>query len=105
MLLAGEIATGDVFGEISLLTGAARNATVVSVTDAIIYEISRQDIQELLNARPQVAEHLSHIAAKRQLKDEELRQAASKNLPQPDNSHHDLASNILAKMKVLLDYL
>ena len=105
MLKTGEIATGDIFGEISLLTGAPRNATVVSVTDAIIYEILRLDIQELLSARPQVAEQLSHIAAKRQLHNETIRQAAAKNAPQTAPAHFDLASEILAKMRVVLDYL
>ena len=105
MLRAGEIATGDVFGEISLLTGEPRNATVVSVTDAIIYEISREDIQELLSAHPQVAEQLSHIAAKRQLQNEQIRKAGSENSQEPVPAHHDLASNILTKMKVILDYL
>lgn len=105
MLKAGEIVTGDVFGEISLLTGAPRNATVVTVTEAIVYEIMREDIQELLSARPQVAEHLSHVAAKRQLKDEEIRQTASKNIQPPPPAQHDLASEILAKMRVILDYL
>jgi CRP-like cAMP-binding protein len=105
MLKAGEIATGDVFGEISLLTGAPRNSTVVTVTEAIVYEIMREDIQELLNARPQVAEHLSHIAAKRQLRDEELRQTASNNAQPPPQAQHHLASEILGKMRVILDYL
>jgi small-conductance mechanosensitive channel len=105
MLKAGEIATGDVFGEISLLTGAPRNATVVTVTEAIVYEIMREDIQELLGARPEVAEHLSHIAAKRQLKDEAIRQSASKDVQPPLPAQHHLASEILAKMRVLLDYL
>ena len=105
MLKAGEIATGDIFGEISLLTGAPRNATVVSVTDAIIYEILRLDVQELLSARPQVAEQLSRVAAKRQLQNEAVRQVASKNAPQEAPAHFDLASEILAKMRVLLDYL
>ena len=105
MLRVGEIETGDIFGEMSLLTGAPRSSTVVSVTDAIIYEIHREDIQELLSARPEVAEHLSHIAAKRQLKNEESRQKAATNSAEHAPEQPDLASEILAKMRVLLDYL
>ncbi len=105
MLRVGGIETGDIFGEISLLTGAPRNSTVVAVTEAIIYEIHREDIEELLKARPEVAEHLSHTAAKRQLKNEKQLEAAAINSQETPPEQHDLASEILAKMRVLLDYL
>ena len=37
-------AAGDIFGEISLLTGEPRTASVVSITDAYLFEIKKEDI-------------------------------------------------------------
>lgn len=49
----GEVPVGQIhpvrfLGEMSLLTGNARSATVVARTDSIIYEISRADLVDLL---------------------------------------------------------
>jgi CRP-like cAMP-binding protein len=57
---------GDFFGEMSLVTGEARNATCSARTDAVCYVIDHAALQPLLRERPQLAEHLSAVLAARQ---------------------------------------
>ena len=94
---AGTLATGDIFGEMSLLTGDPRSATIVTATDAILYEMSRDDIHEFITGRKDVAEHVSRIAAKRKLKNERLELAAQSSETTPEQ--HVLMTEILHKMR------
>ncbi len=76
----GEIATlgpGDVFGEMSLMTGAPRNATCIATTDVVCYVVDHAAFRSLLCTRPQVAEELSQTLALRQLANENHREALS----------------------------
>lgn len=57
---------GEFFGELSLLTGAPRGATVVPITDCLITEIGKDVMSELLSARPELAEDMSRVLADRQ---------------------------------------
>jgi small-conductance mechanosensitive channel/CRP-like cAMP-binding protein len=58
---------GEFFGEMSLLTGERRSATVECVTEAVVYEIGKESLQRIMERRPEVAEHLARILAERQL--------------------------------------
>lgn len=57
---------GEFFGELSLLTGAPRGATVVPITDCMVTEIGKDVMSELLSARPELAEDMSRVLADRQ---------------------------------------
>jgi CRP-like cAMP-binding protein len=57
---------GDFFGEMSLLTGAARNATVVAEEDTECIIVSKDDVKDLLLAKPEIAKELSLVLAERQ---------------------------------------
>lgn len=58
---------GQFFGEMSLLTGARRSATVICVTQSVVYEIRKEPLQQVMERRPELAEYLSRILAERQL--------------------------------------
>jgi small-conductance mechanosensitive channel/CRP-like cAMP-binding protein len=57
---------GDVFGEMSLLTGQPRSATVVAAVACVAFEIRRSHLETLLQRRPALAEGLAAIMAERQ---------------------------------------
>ena len=59
---------GEFFGELSLLTGQARTATVIAATDVILYEISKENILPLLVQQPEIAEIISKVVAERELR-------------------------------------
>jgi small-conductance mechanosensitive channel/CRP-like cAMP-binding protein len=63
----GHLQPGAFFGEMSVLTGQKRSATVYAVGDAVLYEITKQHIASLLDSNPGLATILSRTVAERQL--------------------------------------
>ena len=49
---------GDFFGDLSLIDGAERNATVIAETDLIALKLTRQTFLDLLDAEPTVCRAL-----------------------------------------------
>ena len=58
---------GQFFGEMALLTGAPRSATVVAETDVHCYKLDRESFLEIIQARPLMAEDISRLLAQRRL--------------------------------------
>jgi len=60
------LATGDVVGEMSLMTGAPRNATVTALTRLRALEITKEPIEALLKKSPDLLQRFGHVLAKRE---------------------------------------
>jgi small-conductance mechanosensitive channel/CRP-like cAMP-binding protein len=90
------IQPGEFFGEMSLLTGEPRTATVVAVTDAIVYEIHKEDIEGLLETRPEIAVQISQIIAARR---QDLQTIGSASGGEKHESQQTFADQILDRMK------
>lgn len=58
---------GAVFGEFALLTGAERTATVRAVDEVYLLEITKEALQPIIEARPQLVVELSMLMASRQV--------------------------------------
>lgn len=56
---------GDFFGEVSVITGKPRTATVKAVTDVRLLEISKEEIQKVVKAYPEVLDALNKYINKR----------------------------------------
>jgi CRP-like cAMP-binding protein len=54
-----------VIGEMSLLTGEPRAATVRAIDGATVYEISRRQYEPLLRSRPQLLDDLAAMVEQR----------------------------------------
>jgi hypothetical protein len=57
---------GDHFGEIGMLTGAGAQATGKALTSVTVYELSKDDLAPVLEARPEVSQELCRALAQRQ---------------------------------------
>lgn len=64
------LAPGDCFGEMSLLTGEKRSATVIAQTDCEVVEIARPVLAKSLKQNPELLKELSQLLAKRQLEND-----------------------------------
>jgi len=73
---------GPFFGEMALLTGDARSATVIAKTDVECYRLDRAAFQGLLLSRPEIAEGMSRVIASRRPELEKVREAFA-TAPQP----------------------
>jgi small-conductance mechanosensitive channel/CRP-like cAMP-binding protein len=54
------------FGEMGLLTGQARTATVAAETDALCYRLDKRGFEAIIRARPELADAMSKTVAARQ---------------------------------------
>ena len=96
----GLIQPGQFFGEMSLLTGAPRSATVRSLTECVAYEIDKDVIQRCMAARPEIAEALSRKLAARQL---ETSREVERGEPSPEADEIDtFARQLLGRMRDFL---
>ncbi len=65
------------FGEMGLLTGQARTATVIADGDALCYRLDKAGFDAVLRARPELADALSKVIVERQMANDATLQAAS----------------------------
>ena len=68
---------GGFFGEMSLLTGEPRTATVRSATDVRVLEIPAERFREFALTRPGLIEHISTVVATRRAELDSARSAAA----------------------------
>ena len=61
---SGLLGPGDFFGEMSLLTGAHRSATVDTLCPAVLYEIPHTALAPLMQQRSDLAEAMSTVVAR-----------------------------------------
>lgn len=65
-LLIATLKSGDVFGEMGMMTGSARTATVTAKTDVDCYRLDKEGFANILNRRPDIANEISAVLAERQ---------------------------------------
>jgi CRP-like cAMP-binding protein len=58
---------GDYFGEMGLLTGEPRRATVIAQTDVKCYRLGKEALESILRRRPEIAEQISQTLAHRRV--------------------------------------
>jgi small-conductance mechanosensitive channel/CRP-like cAMP-binding protein len=73
----GGLRPGDCFGEMSLLTGERRSATVRAGGDCYVMEISKPLMAEVLRDSPQCLEQLSELLARRKMENEGILKEAA----------------------------
>lgn len=66
---------GSVFGEIGLMTGAPRRATVIAISDVQAYRLDKDAFQQIIVQRPELADTMSDILEKRLQRFDELEQS------------------------------
>ncbi len=59
------LSKGNFFGEMSLMTGASRTASVIAKTDLACYLLEKEAFEEILHERPSLAEEISHVLVER----------------------------------------
>ena len=79
----GTVRPGQFFGEMGLLAGESRNATVMAKTDVECYRLDRASFQALLLARPELANEVSKVIAARKPELETARAEAAEAMAHP----------------------
>jgi CRP-like cAMP-binding protein len=84
------LASGDIVGEMSLMTGAPRTTSVTSLTAMRLLEVTNESMELLLAAEPGLLERFSHVLAARQ---SHLSEIAS-TMSQKRTSQRDILAQI-----------
>ncbi|MEI8340778.1 MAG: mechanosensitive ion channel family protein [Verrucomicrobiota bacterium] len=93
---------GDYFGEMSLLTGEKRSATVVAKSDCEVLEIGKTSFAEVLQSSETLLQKLSEMLAQRRLENEGVLAATSG--PQTvATKQQEYAANFLARLSSFFD--
>jgi small-conductance mechanosensitive channel/CRP-like cAMP-binding protein len=104
-----DMAAGEFFGEISLLTGEPRSATVTAVEDSEFFVVEKEDMRCMLEENSQLAEHMSQVLALRQQQLEEqrlrkLQQSSQASAPQSVNGVESLRREFLSRILEFFSY-
>jgi CRP-like cAMP-binding protein len=85
----------DFFGEMALLTGGRREASVIALTDIECLRVDRAAFGELLERRPEIAQEVAEILAERRVALDAAREnldAASRDLRLQGERHRILSA-------------
>ena len=91
------LSKGSFFGEMSLMTGSPRMASVISRTDVECYRLDKSAFEEILLARPSIAEEVAQVLVARRAQLD----TALQNLDN-ESSHHEIhhqQNEVLATVK------
>ena len=99
-VLVGHIRAGEFFGEMSLLTGEPRSATVRCATEIVAFEVRKTDLEPLLIARTALAHTITEKVAERRLRSQRRLAEAANQAPSAEETR-SLADQIFGKMRGL----
>lgn len=94
----GQIQAGGFFGEMSLLTGEPRTASVTAATEVVVYEITHTPMEELFSRREPLVAAISNIVAERRLRNDEAFRNAS--VHEQAEQKGNLAQQIMHKIRL-----
>tara|TARA_Y100001968_G_C19395768_1_gene738231 strand:- start:294 stop:1754 length:1461 start_codon:yes stop_codon:yes gene_type:complete len=92
-----QVGPGNVFGEMSLLIGEPRTATVTADITTVVYELSKRKLESVFKMRPELVEIISQIVAERKVKIQEA--SKTLNTEQLEEKTKSFATQLLKKMK------
>ena len=98
--LSEQIATlhqGDFFGEMGMMTGEPRAATVIALTDVECYRLDKEGFNDILKQRPEIAEDISEQLARRRVELDAAREGLNEEAMQARMRHHK--GDLLRRMK------
>ena len=89
--LSERIATlhqGDFFGEMGMMTGEPRSATVIALSDVECYRLDKEAFTEILRQRPEIAEDISEHLAQRRAELDAAREGLNEEAKRARMSYH-----------------
>jgi small-conductance mechanosensitive channel/CRP-like cAMP-binding protein len=98
----GGMNKGDCFGEMSLLTGERRSATIRADGDCDVLEISKEAMGEIMRDSPQCVTRLSEILASRKLEGEGILKDATQG-QENANKEREYRATFLRRLRVVFE--
>jgi len=96
------LGAGDCFGEMSLLTGEPRSATVRADGDCYVMEIGKPVMAEVLRGAPGCLEQLSQLLAQRKMETEGILKEATQTDEQ-SSKKREYSANFLKRLRTFFE--
>ena len=100
-IMVGRIEPGEFFGEMSLLTGEPRSATVRAATDVVAFEVRKADLEPLLRARHALASEIIAKVAERKVRSQARTDAFAAGSKEVEAGASTLAAQLLGEVRRL----
>lgn len=111
VFLRHEMSKGNYFGEMALLTGEPRSATVYAITDSELLMVEKEGLRDVMVANAQVEEVISKVLARRQLRTEKAREEAEgtrvskeEHAAGPAGRLEQISEQLLRKIQAFFSY-
>jgi len=89
------LVAGQFFGEMSLMTGEARTASVIAATDVVCYRVDKPAFQRILSETPAIADGIAELLAARRMALEAARdERDEQHRRRMENAKQDLLGKI-----------
>ncbi len=99
----GTLKDGDCFGEMSLLTGEKRSASVLAVSDCEVMEITKRTFGEIIAADAGLLQRLSELLAQRQMKNDGIVQARAQHSALVIAKQQEYQASFLDKLRSIFE--
>ena len=86
---------GSFLGEMALLTGEKRSADVISCTESLVGELTKDSIMSLATENPEILSQMTAVVAERRLKNEEITSASGNG--HDDDAIQDEKKSLMAR--------
>lgn len=90
------VGSGGFFGEMSLMTGEKRRATVRTLEPTVLLVVGKKDLQPVLEAHPAIAHRISEVLAEREVA---LGHAVARNAKEHKSMIEERSDALLARIR------
>lgn len=111
VFLSAQMGSGKYFGEMALLTGEPRSATITALSDAQLFRLAKEDLRGVLRDNPQVEGMISEVLARRKLRTAQALQEAEEGkslraseVADQGDRIEQLAQQFLSKIRGFFSY-
>jgi small-conductance mechanosensitive channel/CRP-like cAMP-binding protein len=95
--LVATLHAGDFFGEMGMMTGEPRSATVMAISNVECYRLDKHAFDDIMQSRPEIAEDISEVLARRRAELDAVREDLSEEAKRDRMKHHQV--DVLARIK------
>jgi small-conductance mechanosensitive channel/CRP-like cAMP-binding protein len=88
---------GDFFGEMGMMTGEPRAATVMALTNVECYRLDKEAFDDIMQSRPEIAEDISQVLARRRVELDALREDLTEEAKRARMKRHQV--DVLARIR------
>lgn len=98
-LEVARLGAGDIIGEMSLLTGEHRSATVTAIVQVCVIEVGTDGLEPILRAQPALSDSFAQVMLERRLKNEQFLESMRRSNKSTSDFVGDYLEAVVRRMR------